>query len=288
MPRGSATLRRRHLDGHDRAPDGGARLRLALLEGFAVERDGVSLDLPPSAQRVLAFVALHTRPLQRAYVAGSLWADSSEERAHACLRSALWRLGRGGHRLVTGSPPLLRLCDEVAVDLRESELLARAALAGAVDEGLVTALALGGDLLPDWYDDWVLLERERYRQLRLRALDELCERLADAGRFTEAFEAGLASVTSDPLRESAHRALVRMHLAEGNVGEAVRQYQLCRHLLEEQLGLEPSGLMDELVAHLERSDHGLATFRGLPRAEPRPGDHRAALARRVTLARRPP
>ena len=279
VPTSKSTLRQSNRE-NDRPAE--SRTRLVLLGAFAVEHDGSRLDLPPSAQRVLAFVALHPHPLQRAYVAGSLWPDSSEERAHACLRSALWRLGRDGHRLVTGPPPLLQRGKDVEVDLREAERQARAALDGGSDGDLVTALARGGDLLPDWYDDWVLLERERYRQLRLRALDGLCERLARAGRLTEAFDAGLASVTSDPLRESAHRALVRMHLAEGNVGEAVRQYQLCRRLLNEQLGLEPSPLMDELVAHLERSDLRLAAYRRSRRPEPRPAVPRLsrAVARR--------
>ena len=69
-------------------------------------------------------------------------------------------------------------------------------------------------------------------------------RLTGAGRFAEAFELGLAALAGEPLRESAHRALVRVHLAEGNVGEAVRQYELCRSLLREKLGVEPSEQMD--------------------------------------------
>ena len=43
-----------------------------------------------------------------------------------------------------------------------------------------------GELLPDWYDDWVLLERERFRQLRLHALDALCDDLTRAGRHWDA------------------------------------------------------------------------------------------------------
>lgn len=229
----------------------GTAVQLVLLGQFAVMHAAARLELPPSVQRVLVLVALHDRPLRRAYVAGSLWPETSEERAHASLRSALWRLGRTGHVLVEGSSGCLRLGDGVAVDLLEAEALARAALAGTTDDAAAVApLARAGELLPDWYEDWVTLERERHRQLRLRALDALSERLATAGRFTEALDAGLASVAGDPLRESAHRALVRTHLAEGNVADAVRQYELCRRLLREQLGLEPSRLMQELVGGL--------------------------------------
>jgi DNA-binding SARP family transcriptional activator len=97
-----------------------------------------------------------------------------------------------------------------------------------------------GELLPDWYDDWVVIERERFRQARLHALEALCYGLARRGRYDKAIELGLTAVADEPLRESAHRAVMRAHLAEGNRVEALRQYQLCRRFLRERLGFEPS------------------------------------------------
>ena len=229
-----------------------APARLTLLGSFGLVCDGEPVGLPMSAQRVLAFVALHERPLQRPYVAGSLWLDSPEERAYASLRSALWRLHRHGHRLVEPEGHSLALGTGVEVDLRRSEADARRALDRTDDAALeLDASAFGADLLPDWYEDWVLIERERYRQLRLRALDALCERLTAADRLSDALDAGLAAVAGEPLRESAHRAVVRVHLAEGNVGEAIRQFRLCRRLLGEQLGIEPSERMQELIRSLD-------------------------------------
>jgi DNA-binding SARP family transcriptional activator len=229
-----------------------AGVRLTLLNAFALECDGVAVQLPASAQRVLAFVALHEHPVRRPYVAGSLWLDSPEERAYANLRSALWRLRRFGSRLVDAEGSELALGRDVEVDLRECEQLARRAVAREQrgPEALDVRL-FGSDLLPDWYEDWVVIEREHYRQLRLHALDALCEQLTASGRLDEALEAGLAAVAGEPLRESAQRALIRVHLAEGNGGEAVRQYRLYRHLLDEQLGIEPSPLMAELVRDLD-------------------------------------
>jgi DNA-binding SARP family transcriptional activator len=103
------------------------------------------------------------------------------------------------------------------------------------------------DLLPDWYDDWVILERERYRQLRLHALEALSRLLADRDRYAEAIDVGLAAVACEPLRESAHRVLIRTHLAEGNVAEAARQYRSYRRMLQEELGVEPSEELGRLV-----------------------------------------
>ena len=222
--------------------------RLTLLNGFDLVCDGVTVPLPMSAQRLVAFLALHRRPALRAFVAGALWLETSEERAQANLRSTLWRLHRCNKELVEVRGHQLRLGPRVQVDLLEAETFAR----GALDEtpvGLeVSPDVLTVDLLPDWYDDWALIEREQFRQLRLRALDALCERLTRAGRFGEALELGLSALAGEPLRESAHRALVRVHLAEGNIGEAIRQYELCRSLLGERLGVEPSQQMDKLLA----------------------------------------
>jgi DNA-binding SARP family transcriptional activator len=208
----------------------------------------VPIALPMSAQRLVAFLALHNRPLLRSYVAGTLWLDTSDERAHANLRSTLWRLHRCNRGLVEVRGQQLTLSAGVAVDLREVERLARYALDVTAPGALeIPSAALGGDLLPDWYDDWVLLEREHFRQLRLRALDALCERLAQAGRLGDALEVGLAALAGETLRESAHRAVIRVHLADGNPGEAIRQYRFCRRLLGAHLGVEPSHQMEELM-----------------------------------------
>jgi DNA-binding SARP family transcriptional activator len=225
---------------------------LHLLAGFGVEVAGAEVPLPGSAQRVVAFVALHERPLLRGYVAGTLWLDSPEERAAGNLRSALWRIHRHTPTLVAADAETLRLGPCVRVDLREAETRARSELSGASSGIAPDALTV--DLLPDWYDDWVLLERERFRQLRLRALESMCTRLAAAGRLDEALEAGLLALAGEPLRESAHRALVALHLAEGNAAEALRQFRLCRRLLREQLGVEPSSLMLDLVGGLDARD----------------------------------
>jgi len=217
----------------------GAALQLGLLRGFELRLNGELIQLPLSSQRVLAFLALHDRPLQRLYVAGMLWLDASEEHANGSLRTALWRLRRPSARLVDATTTHLALADEVEVDARVAKGIAKSLLdhvAGACDE-VPEALVGSGEILPDWYDDWVLMEREHFRQLRLHALEALCVEMTSVGRFAEATEAGLA----------AHRALIAVHLAEGNPGEALRQYRFFRRLLKEQLGLEPSRLMADLM-----------------------------------------
>jgi DNA-binding SARP family transcriptional activator len=96
----------------------------------------------------------------------------------------------------------------------------------------------------------VIVERERMRQLQLRALESLCRRMADEGRFAESVAAGMTAIGVEPLRESAHRALIETYLTEGNAADAVRQYRFCRDLLERDLGLPPSAALERLVERL--------------------------------------
>jgi DNA-binding SARP family transcriptional activator len=226
-----------------------SEISLSLLEAFELRCDDQLVSLPLSAQRLLAFVALHEHPLVRVYVAGTLWIDASDERAGASLRSSLWRLNRPGHHLVDATTTHLHLAPGIEVDLRRGFALARRLLDGTADTNdLETAeAALVGELLPDWYDDWLVFERERFRQVSLHALEALAERLVRAGQLSRALEAALWAVRSEPLRESAHRALIRVHLAEGNRCEALRQYELCTRLLRARLGVEPSSQLNELL-----------------------------------------
>jgi DNA-binding SARP family transcriptional activator len=224
-------------------------LRLTLLGQFELRSDAHPVTLPPSAQRLTAFLALQQRDLPRPYVAATLWLDASEQRAAARLRSVLWRLHRPGTPVVEASSTHLRLSPLVRVDVQEMLLQAHRLIDPSAGEqaGDLSAAPLSGELLPGWYDDWVIFERERLRQLRLHALEALCDRLVGASQFGSAVEAGMTAVSAEPLRESAHHALIRAYLAEGNRAEAIRHFRRYRLLLREELGLDPSAQILDLV-----------------------------------------
>lgn len=221
---------------------------VSILGGFLL-RDGTSVvRLPISAQRVISFLAMQRGAVERAYVAGTLWRDSSEDHAAASLRTVLWRLPAVARPVLCVTGTQTGLADGTAVDLHQLSDCARRIIEGGRPEaGEAVALSTAGDVLPGWYDDWLLIERERFRQLRLHGLELLCERLAAEGRFAEAIDVGSAAVAAEPLRESAHRALIKAHVAEGNPGEALREYRLYSQILKVELGLEPSSLITRLV-----------------------------------------
>jgi DNA-binding SARP family transcriptional activator len=228
-------------------------LRLILLGGFALLLDGREAYLATNAQRVLAWLCVGRRTHlaeARSVLAERLWTETTVERAQASLRTALWRIRQADTRLVATVHDHVRLGSQVRVDVHDSLAQAERLLSDheelAVEDARIEPLTQ--DLLPGWDDDWLLLERERVRQIHLHALEALSARLCACGRFHRAVDAGIAAVAAEPLRESAHNALIAAHLGEGNVAEAHRQYRRYRQMLWDELRLSPLHTFEELIS----------------------------------------
>ncbi len=232
--------------------DGNSVWSLSLLGTFEFRIEGARVELPRAAERLLAFLALQRHGVTRHKVAGVLWPDVSEDRSLGSLRSALWRLRRCAHDIVDPSDTRLQLSSTTVLDIdmlsRQSHQLTDAHETWDGSAPAIDAALFGAELLPGWYDDWVLFERERLRQLSLHGLEALSRRHTSAGRIADAVEAAWRAIALEPLRETAYAALVDAHLAEGNVCEAVRQLRSYADLLERELGVQPS---PDLVGRLE-------------------------------------
>ncbi|WP_206752112.1 AfsR/SARP family transcriptional regulator [Kribbella steppae] len=199
---------------------------------------------------MLAFLALHSGRARRVTVAGTLWPDTTEERALSSLRTAVWNLSRLGVPLVQVTPTTLSLMSTVAVDAHEAALRARQLIDGQYDLADVpgTLQLLRQEMLVDWAEDWILVAQEQFRQLRLHALEALGEQLLLLGRHAQAVVAGLDAIACEPLRETAHLLLMKAYLDQGNRSAAIHQYQACARLLRDELGLRPSEAMTDLLA----------------------------------------
>ena len=198
---------------------------LCLFGGPYVVDAGTRLAVPEGSKRLLVFVALHDGQVDRRFAAGTLWPDGDEDRAAGNLRSALWRLKGAGIDVVHADKGALWLDPRVDFDLRAIDHWAGRILEGEARADDLRMPRRGADateILPGWYDDWVIFERERLRQRLLHALEALSRLLVECHRFAQAIEAALEAVHVEPLRESAHRTLVEAHLAEGNLVEARR------------------------------------------------------------------
>ncbi|MEV4496004.1 BTAD domain-containing putative transcriptional regulator [Micromonospora arborensis] len=247
-------------------PDKGVSLHL--LGGFRLLREAVPVVVPRGLQRVIALIGL--RPgATRSQLAGLLWPDASEERALSSLRTALWRLRQDPCCPMTIASDTVRLGPAVRLDV--DDLVGTAARVRDGDDPRIAAGALAAgrhDLLPGWYDDWVLLDRERLRQLRLHMLEQVAGQHLTAGRHGEALDAALEAMAAEPLRETPHRLVVRIHLAEGNAFEAVHAFYVYRDLLRRELRLEPSpamsALLDDTLAPIRQATRGAVTDRPSP------------------------
>ncbi|MGI5486838.1 AfsR/SARP family transcriptional regulator [Microtetraspora malaysiensis] len=230
-------------------------LRITLLGGFRLLAGGDQVAVSGGAERLLSFIALCGQSVPRGLMAGRLWPDASERRAHASLRSALARLDGVGRRILDIGATDVRLSPAARVDVDEARALARRILDRTAptaerDLSADAVETLSADLLPGWYDDWVILEAEEWHRLRVHALEALVDDFISAGRFADAVSAACLAVRAEPLRESAHAALIRAHLAEGNQAEALRDYERCAGLLQAELRIPPSPRLRELVAGL--------------------------------------
>jgi len=232
--------------------------RVSVMGSFRFWEGGRAiLTLSGGPQRLLAFLALRDGSVRREEAAGTLFPDASADHAYGSLRSTLSRLDADARRAVLVSFTELCLADGVAVDLQSSRALAHRILSRATplpdaDLSSDAVSALSADVLPGWYDDWVMVEAEDWRQLRLHALEALAARLTDERRYGDAAASALAAVRAEPLRESAHGALIRLHLAEGNQSEAIDEFERYRELLHTELGLEPTAKLRDLLDEILR------------------------------------
>jgi DNA-binding SARP family transcriptional activator len=208
------------------------------------------LEIPEGSKRLLAFAALHTGMLDRRWTAGALWPLGNDSRASGNLRSALWRLRGNGLELMDVDKASIGLRDDVVVDVQVACDWASRIINGTHHPDDLGAVAWRLDeleLLPGCYEEWALIERERIRQRMLHAFEWLSQHLIGQRRFAEAVEVAMAAVSVEPLRESATRALIEAHLAEGNWAEAYRTFRRYRTILREELGTEPTSELTRLV-----------------------------------------
>ncbi|SDO16934.1 DNA-binding transcriptional activator of the SARP family [Nakamurella panacisegetis] len=217
------------------------RIILHLIGGPYVTIDDRPLVLPEGSMRLLVFVSIQG-PSNRRHIAATLWPDVNASRAAGNLRSALWRLRPAGVELVASTTRTISLAADVLVDVAQLDHWSDRVLNGrATVDDLLTGLPVDTfDLLPEWDDDWVVAERTRLRQRALHALEAAGRDLLSLGRHADALTSVLCAVRADPLRESARRLLIEVHLAEGNRTDAQQVYASYRATLRRELGMEPS------------------------------------------------
>jgi DNA-binding SARP family transcriptional activator len=228
-----------------------ARSRLTLLGSFSLNVAGEQVVLPPSAQRLLAFVGMFS-PVDRRSTAGILWPDTNEARAAGSLRSALSKLQHLCPSAAINVGTQLELSREIDVDAAELRRLGAEAIGGRDRIAQIAArlLELGSELLPTWDEEWLYFEREQLRQIRIQALECAADQLSRTGHHGTAMLVAYEAIRLEPLRESSHRQVIAIHLAQGNQAQAVDAYHSLAARLWRHYRVRPSPLLTELVQNL--------------------------------------
>jgi DNA-binding SARP family transcriptional activator len=237
-------------------------IRITLFGALEVAHGQAAPQRPPT-QKVLSLlgylVAHHDVPQGRDKLVDLLWPDLLPRQGRRMLSDALWRARRlltppGAEDTplldISGAAVAFRPTPDTSVDLIAFERLLKP-IAGRLDdpdiataadaiEPMREAVALyRGDFLEDCYDDWTLFERERLRELYLGTLRRLLASDMSAQAYAAALQTALRLVRADPLREEAHRDLMRLYYLLGREADALRAYEQCAKLLDEELGVEP-------------------------------------------------
>ncbi len=226
-----------------------AQLSLSLLGGFQARLDrGPLLALPAKAQALLAYLA--ARPGQvhpRDKLAALLWGGTGQVQARRNLRHTLFDIRQAVRSLSPGVfvPEAQAIALEPAVvdvDVLTFERL----VAEGTAEAFERAVALyRGELLEGLsvdeppFEEWLLPERERLRELALEALARLLAYQSKGQATERAIQTAIRLLALDPLQEPAHRTLMRLYARQGRRSAALKQYQVCVGVLRRELGAEP-------------------------------------------------
>ena len=222
---------------------------LSLLGAWRLRRGSNTVTVASREQRLIACVGL-LGCRHRSFLAGLLWPKSSETQAAGNLRTTVWCISHTFPHLIRTGADTLELHESVRVDVTALQRHVATLLSqpeARMPDSYLEDLSRA-DLLPGWYDDWVIFEQERLRQLRLSALEHLARQHLNAGEPGRAVIAALSAASIEPLRESTHLLLVQAHLAASNRAAAVRAYTMFAGRLEDELGVQPSNQLTDLVS----------------------------------------
>ncbi len=246
-----------------------ARLELMLLGGFQARLvPGGPINLPTRKAKVLlAYLALPAgKPHARDQLAALLWGDVPESQSRGSLRKALFWLRQALADTVMADAETVELkAGAVSVDVGEFER--------RVSDGSATALAEAadlyqGDLLAGLtvreapFEEWLSGERERLRELWVKALAQSLAHQRQGGQTDSAILTAVKLIAADPLEEPVHRTLMQLYMQAGRRGAALRQYQACVTLLERELRAQPEEATKALYREILQSSDAAAASQG--------------------------
>jgi TolB-like protein/DNA-binding SARP family transcriptional activator len=278
-----------------RSVEGAAGLRIRLLGPMAIAIDGRPVAVTSKkARALLGYLALREgTAVARSVLTGLLWGERSEGQARASLRQTLSELrgtlGKSASSSIVASKETVTWAAGLAwIDAKVLE-----AAAGSGDEDALRDAAelLGGELMEGLsigeagFEQWLTIERERFRLLACNIRSRLMAEAEYGGRLEEALAQGLQLLSLDPLQERVHRALMRLYVAQGRHDAALAQYEKCRRELSSQLGVRPEPETESLARSIRTSRRdGPAKPQHAPSPAPGPDQNKWPALDRPSIA----
>ena len=227
---------------------------------------------PQKALELLCYLFLNRdRSFPREALANLLWQDVDTPNSRTYLRKALWQLHNilngtspGSVGLLEATPDWVRLVpgEHCWLDISSFEhtfktvksVPGRALHLAQADRVEKAVELYRGEILEGWYQEWCLCERERFQHMFLSLVDKL----TDYMEATREYEKGIAYasrlLTFDRAHERTHRKLMRLKYLAGDRTAALRQFQLCTEVLQEELSVEPARSTVELYRSIRSDD----------------------------------
>jgi DNA-binding SARP family transcriptional activator/predicted ATPase len=260
-------------------------LRIALLGGFELHTgSGEPISLPSrNAKALLAYLAMSNgRAQARDKLATVVWGGKGSEQARASLRQTLSQLRRvlnpvSADILKVDGDAILVEPSAAVVDAVRLQELVRIGTSQALEEssGLYHGALLEGiGPFPDTFETWLMAERTRLQQLMEQGLKMLLGTYQRENAIDASIRTALRLLSLDALQEPLHRQLMRLYAAQGRPGSALKQYELCRGLLQRELGVAPE-LETQQLAERIRLDHRENCTVGVPLPPASPAEGRA-------------
>ncbi|MEA2972980.1 MAG: hypothetical protein QOG82_1438 [Actinomycetota bacterium] len=252
-------------------------MRISLNGRMSIEADDILVEENRlgGARARLAFAVLvleRPRPVDRFHLAEVLWPNALPPSWEAALRVVMSRVraflgatGLSAADVLTSSHGCyqLSLPRDVVVDVEAAAAAADAAEAAWADGEVQLALAAASDVrditgrpfMAGAEGEWLDAARRRQRAQRVRALDVLARSSLRVGDAARAVDAAQELLSLDPYRDASHVLIMEVHRAAGNRAQALRAYGWCRHVLAEELGVDPAPETEALYRSLLREEH---------------------------------
>ncbi|SEQ79169.1 bacterial transcriptional activator domain-containing protein [Arthrobacter sp. OV608] len=248
--------------------DGCGELQLELLRCWRLRQDEVVVHVATRQQRLIAALAIKG-PSLRSYLVGLLWPEYPNARALESLRVSMHLVSRQIPRLIVNDGAMLSLDNRVEVDLERVRAQTLALSQGGLESDASSTLRTlqNAELLPGWYEDWVVFEQSRLQQDRLRAFTIFAGDSLAHGHPEIAGAAAEAALEIEPLYENAVRLLISAEIQHYNPAGALRAYERYRQKLEQDMGLRPSASVRGLVADVLERERRAGKDRLVPAAD---------------------